>query len=70
MILWIKCLFLGHDWETRTYPKDAVLDHRAFWEDWQVCLRCGKDTRETWEIQDDNLIRMERIEMEMRKRKL
>lgn len=67
---WLTCLFMGHLWETRSHGKDIECHERAAWEDWQVCTRCGKDTRQTWEIQDDNYIRMERIEMEIRGRKL
>lgn len=67
---WLKCLFDGHDWETRSHPQDAVYESRAYWEDWQVCRRCGKDTRPMEAVEDDNLVRMERIEMEIMRRKL
>lgn len=72
MIAWIKvwldCLLLGHDWVTRSHPEDAVYESRAYWEDWQVCLRCGKDSRPIEAIEDDNHIRLERIEMQIRGR--
>lgn len=70
MIAWLKCFFLGHDWERRSHPKEEGIHTRAFWEDWHVCRRCHEDSRKIWEIEDDNQIRMERIEMEMRARKL
>jgi len=69
MMTWLKCLFTGHLWELRSHPQDESAWTRAAWEDWHVCTRCGKDTRQAWEIQDDNLISLERIEMEIRGRK-
>lgn len=69
MIAWLKCLFMGHDWDVR-HLDEQYEGERASWKDYQVCLRCGKDTRQMWEIEDDTRIRMERIEMEIRKRKL
>jgi hypothetical protein len=70
MIAWLTCLFMGHLWEARSYGPDQYPGERAARRDWQVCLRCDKDTREIWEIQDDNLIRLERIEMQIRGRNL
>lgn len=67
---WLKCLFLGHLWDERSHPKDEAYESRAYWEDWQVCLRCGQDSRPIEAIQDDSLIHLERIEMEIKRRKL
>lgn len=70
MKAWLQCLFLGHLWEVHSHGPDQYPGERAFWEDWQVCVRCGKDSRPIEAIEDDNRIRLERIEMEMRARKL
>jgi hypothetical protein len=69
MKAWLKCLFMGHQWETRT-PDERYPGERAYWEDYQVCTRCGKDSRPLEAIEDDNYIRLERIEMEIRRRQL
>ena len=68
MIAWLKCLLLGHPWEVRSHGPDRHPGERAAWEAWEVCTRCGADTRQAWEIQDDNEIRLERVAMEIRKR--
>lgn len=67
---WLTCLFFGHLWEPRSHGPDQYPGERAAWEDWQVCLRCSKDTREMWEVEDDTRIRMERMEAEIMRRKL
>jgi hypothetical protein len=69
MIAWLKCLFDGHVWETRKLD-ERYPGERAFWEDYQVCLRCGKDSRPLCAIEDDNYIRLERLQAEIRARKL
>lgn len=69
MIARLKCLFMGHIWERRTLHENYPLE-RAYWKDYHVCFRCGADTRPTWAIEDDTRIRLERIEMELRSRKL
>lgn len=68
MTAWIKCLFTGHVWELKSHPQDESPWTRAAWEDWHVCSRCGKDTRQSWEIEDDLLISLERVELEIRRR--
>lgn len=67
---WLTCLFFGHLWELRSHPADEAHWLRAAWEDWHVCTRCGKDSRQTWEIEDDQEIRLERVQMEIMRRKL
>lgn len=69
MIAWLKCLLTGHNWVTRTQDESYPME-RAYWEDYQVCLRCSADARPTWAIEDDAYIRQERIVMEMKARKL
>ena len=69
MIAWLKCLFMGHQWEKRTLD-ERYPGERAYWQDYHVCLKCGADARPLEAIMDDNYIRMERIEMEIRRRKL
>ncbi len=70
MIAWLKCLFLGHVWEARFHPPEIPGCERAYWEGWAVCLLCGKDSRPMEAIMDDNYVTMERIQMEIRARKL
>lgn len=66
---WLRCLFMGHIWQVRSHPEDIPGCERAFWEDWEVCLHCGKDSRCLAAIEDDYYIGMERLTMLERERK-
>ena len=70
MRAWLECLFFGHDWERRSHPPDLPGCERAFWEDWHVCLRCGKDSRPLAAIEDDLHVGIERLIAIERGRKL
>lgn len=61
-LLWLECLLFDHDFQPAGYE-----DHnRASWEAWEVCARCGRDSRETWMIEDENHCILERIEEKLR----
>lgn len=54
----IRCAILGHDWRWagRGLPDSASP------ADYSKCAQCGRDSRQWWEIEDDTLCRMERME--------
>lgn len=62
MIRRILCVLFDHDWRWagRGLPDSASP------EDYSQCARCGKDSREWWEIEDDFQCRLERLELAQR----
>lgn len=61
---WLICLVMGHNWKVA----GQGLQGSASWEEYAKCLRCGEDSREAWEIEDDTRCRMERLEIKIRER--
>jgi hypothetical protein len=58
---WILCLIFGHlpHWK-RGLPESASPG------EYYQCCWCGHDTREWWEIEDDTMCRIERLELRLR----
>lgn len=55
LVAWAKCLFTGHDWRVAgTGHPDSASPY-----EYSACARCGADSRESWEIQDDTLCRLQ-----------
>lgn len=55
---WIICLFTDHDWQ----PAGVGLPESASpGQTYSKCQRCGEDSREPWEIEDDTRCREERL---------
>lgn len=65
MINWIVCLFTGHDWKV---AGEGLPNSASAGREYSKCERCGKDNRQTWEIEDDTLCRIERVELELKRR--
>lgn len=57
LVNWLVCFIFDHDYEPAGYEDF----NRASWEAWEVCVRCGKDSREPWMIQDEADCIMERM---------
>lgn len=62
LFLWAVCLVRGHDWRV------AGVGHpdSASPYEYHECARCGDDSREAWEIQDDTYCRQEQIHLKLR----
>lgn len=55
--LWVRCLLTSHDWKVAgTGHPDSASPY-----EYSECARCGADSRETWEIQDDTYCRQEEL---------
>jgi ribosomal protein S14 len=65
MFKWILCLFTSHDWKV---AGEGLPESASAGREYSKCVRCGEDSRQTWEIEDDSICRMERIELELRRR--
>lgn len=57
---WILCLLGSHQWKIAGH---GLPNSCSPGKDYFTCARCGKDSREAWEIQDDTCCRMEHIRL-------
>ena len=64
----VLCFLLGHE-EPRRIDADGLPCPPPESEPWP-CARCGHDCRPTWVIQLDTEDRIERLYMEVRRRRL
>lgn len=64
MFKWIICLLFDHKWMAAGHGLPDSASPGVYLK----CDHCGKDSRQTWEIEDDTLCRIERLEFELKRR--
>lgn len=60
---WLFCIVTGHDWVAQEVPQPEF--EGITFHDQSLCARCGADSRELWQIMDDDAQTIDLIYMRL-----